>query len=61
VTDDLTPQAMEAAEQIIARYPELESTNIELLKKLIALGWIEGRLAALHAQLVTIEASLGLS
>lgn len=60
MSDDLTPQAMEAATAIVNRYPELHSTNVGLLTKLLALAWIEGRLAAIAAEVVAIEAALGL-
>ena len=56
--DRLGQEADEAAMRIIGKFPELESTNIELLRRLLAFAWMDGVIYNVQREQRRIEAEL---
>lgn len=56
--DRLGQDADDAAMRIIGRFPELESSNIELLRQLLAFAWLDGVVSHTQREQRRIEAEL---
>lgn len=56
--DPIGQEADAAATRIIGKFPELESTNTELLRQLLAFAWLDGVVYNTQREQRRIEAEL---
>jgi hypothetical protein len=56
--DKLGQEADDAAVRIIGKFPELESTNTDLLRRLLAFAWLDGVVYNTQREQRRIEAEL---
>lgn len=56
--DRLGQDADDAAMRIIGKFPELESTNVNLLRQLLAFAWLDGVTYYTQREQRRIEAEL---
>jgi hypothetical protein len=56
--DKLGQEADDAAVRIIGKFPELESTNTEILRQLLAFAWLDGVVYNTQREQRRIEAEL---